>query len=180
MRDIKHVIWSNLNLDMETWRSELEAEYPGRTEEEYDALMYEINRGNLEDERLNLDILLSTPIIVCADLGLWNGRRMGYKMIESGNIRDCLFSECDYNEWFVDRLGDLRCTAVHHDGTNRYLYRALKENVSEEQLEQLQEKLYFGRAIRRDITRLTRRLGDEIAAVYGFTIVKQKKMAMER
>lgn len=33
---------------------------------------------------------VSQPILVIADLGLWNGRRMGYKEIPSGNIRDCL------------------------------------------------------------------------------------------
>ena len=180
MRDKKHIIWSDLNLDMENWRSDLETDYPGRTEDEYFSLMYEINREYLEDERMNLDIQLPVPIIVCADLGLWNGRKMAYRIIESGNIRDCLFSGCDYNEWYVDRLGDLRCTAVHHDGTNRYLYRAVKESVSEEQLEHLQEKLYCGRATRGDITRLTCRLGDEIAAVYGFDIVKKRQAVMER
>lgn len=180
MRDRKYVIWSNLDLDLKNWRSDLEMEYPGGTEEEYFSLMHETNQEYLEDERMNLDIPLSMPIIVCADLGLWNGRKMGYQMIESGNIRDCLFSECDCNEWYVDRLGDLRCTAVHHDGTNRYLYRAVKENVTEEQLGYLQEKIYYGRATRRDITRYTRRLGDEIAAVYGFDIAKQRQMAVER
>ena len=180
MRDRKYVIWSNLDLDLKNWRSDLEMEYPGRTEEEYVSLMHETNREYLEDDRMNLDIPLSMPIIVCADLGLWNGRKMGYQMIESGNIRDCFFSECDCNEWFVDRLGDLRCTAVHHDGTNRYLYRAVKENVTEEQLGHLQEKIYYGRATRRDITRYTRRLGDEIAAVYGFNIAKKKQVEMER
>ncbi len=180
MRDRKYVIWSNLDLDLKKWRSDLEMEYPGGTEEEYFSLMHETNREYLEDERMNLDIPLSMPIIVCADLGLWNGRKMGYQMIESGNIRDCFFSECDCNEWFVDRLGDLRCTAVHHDGTNRYLYRAVKENVTEEQLGHLQEKIYYGRATRRDITRYTRRLGDEIAAVYGFNIAKKKQVEMER
>lgn len=46
---------------------------------------------------------------------------MGYKEIPSGNIRDCLYSDTDYSTWYVDRLGDLRCDAIHHDGTNFYL-----------------------------------------------------------
>ena len=37
-------------------------------------------------------------------LGLGNGRRMGYKEIPSGNIRDCLYSDTDYSTWYVDRL----------------------------------------------------------------------------
>ena len=90
----KHIIWSDINLDDGAWRAELEEEYPDRTEDEYMYLMDEINQGYLDDERCNLDIQLSTPIIVCGDLGLWNGRRMGYQMIDSGNIRDCLFGDC--------------------------------------------------------------------------------------
>ena len=59
----------------------------------------------------------------------------------------------DYSTWYVDRLGDLRCDAVHHDGTNHYLYRAYKENVSEAQIDRLKEKLYSGTATRADVTR---------------------------
>ena len=100
-------------------------------------------------------------------------------MIDSGNLRDCLYSNCDYNEWFIDRLGDFRCTGVHHDGQNNYLYRAIKENATESQIRRLQGKIYDGTATRADITRVTRRLGDDIAHVYGFSIpgVKQKQAA---
>ena len=41
-------------------------------------------------------------------------------------------------------------------------------------MENLKDKIYHGKATRADITRLTRRLGDEIAAVYGFDIPKQR------
>ena len=33
---------------------------------------------------------------------------MGYKMIDSGNIKDCLYSDTDYTEWYADKYGDLR------------------------------------------------------------------------
>lgn len=176
----RHIIWSDLNLNYEDWRSDLEAEYPHMSEDERYAFMHEINAEYIDDERMNLDVQLSTPILVCADLGLWNGRKSGYKLIDSGNIKDCLYSSCDYNEWYVDKRGDLRCTAVHHDGTNRYLYRAIKETATDAQIDNLQEKLYNGTATRADITRVTRRLGDEIAAVYGFSIPKPRQQIMER
>lgn len=176
----KHIIWSDLNLDFDEWKEELETDYPGKSENELIGLMYEINGGYLEDERLNLDIRLPTPILVCADIGKWDGRSSGYKMIESGNIRDCLERDCDYHEWFIDRLGDLRCTAVHHDGINHYLYRAIKEDIRESQIERLQDKLYAGTVKREDITRVTRRLGDEIARVYGFSIPRMGQRAMSR
>lgn len=180
MKQDKHIIWSDMSLDYEDWRSDLEAEYPDLSEPERVALMYEINAEYLEDERSNLNVQLSTPILVCADLGLWDGRKIGYRMIGSGNLKDCLSNSCDYNEWFVDKRGDFCCTAVHHDGTNHYLYRAVKENASEAQVERLQEKLYNGTATRADITRVTRRLGDEIASVYGFSLSQRRQQAMER
>ena len=150
------------------------------SEEERIDLMHKINSDYLDDERINLNIKLSTPIMVCADLGLWNGRKSGCRMIESGNIKDCLYSSCDFNEWFVDERGDFRCTAVHHDGTNHYLYRAVKETTTEAQVERLKEKLYYGIATRSDITRITRRLGDDIANVYGFSIPKPRNKTLER
>lgn len=171
MTDERHVIWSS-EVDYESWRSDLENEYPELTEQERIDLMYEQNADYLSDERQNLDIQLSAPILVIADLGLWYGRRMGYKEIPSGNIRDCLYSDADYNTWFVDKRGDLRCDAVHHDGTNHYLYRTYKDGVTDAQIEALKDKLYRGVATRQDITRVTRRLGDDIAQVYGWTLPK--------
>lgn len=169
-----HVIWSNFNLDYDDWKDDLEENYPDLSEQDRMMLMYEINNDYLDDERINLDIQLSRPILVIADLGRWNGRFDGYKEIESGNIRDCLYSDTDYSTWYVDKRGDLRCTAIHHDGTNYYLYRTYKDGVSDEQIENLKWKIYNGQATRADITRITRRLGDEIGKVYGWEFPQRK------
>lgn len=177
MTDEKHIIWSNYHLDYADWKEDLEAEYPDLPEEERISLMYEINDEYLGDERINLNIQLSQPILVVADLGLWYGRRTGYREIQSGNIRDCLYSEVDYATWYVNRRGDLCCDAIHHDGTNHYLYRVYKDDARESQIDLLKEKLYNGTATRADITRVTRRLGDEIARVYGFSIPRQRQAA---
>ena len=177
----KHIIWSNYDLDYEDWKDDLEENYPELSEQERITLMYEINGDYLEDERTNLNVQLSAPILVIGDLGLWYGRRMGYKEIASGKICDCLYSNTDYSTWYVDRLGDLRCDAIHHDGTNHYLYRTYKPGVRQFQIDNLKEKLYYGTATRADITRITRRLGDEIAKVYGFSIPRQRQeQAAER
>ena len=110
MKDGRHIIWSN-DIDYDDWREDLEEQYPDLTEAERMELMYELNGDYLDDERSNLDIQLSRPILVVGDLGLWHGRRMGYKEIPSGNIRDCLYSErdMDYSTWYVDKNGDFRC-----------------------------------------------------------------------
>ena len=180
MTEQKYLIWSNYALDYEDWKDDLEAEYPDLSENDRMALMYEINSDYLDDERANLNIQLGQPILVIADLGLWTGRRIGYKEIESGNIRDCLYSDRDieYSTWFVDKLGDLRCEAIHHDGTNHLLYRTYKPGVRESQIDLLKEKLYYGTATRADITRITRRLGDEIGKVYGWDFPQRGRQAV--
>lgn len=142
--------------------------------------MYERNGEYLDDERMNLDIQLDKPILVIGDLGLWNGRYSGYREIKNGNIKDCLYSECDYVTWYVDKLGDMRCDAVHHDGTNHYLYRTYKDGVSDAQIENLKEKIYRGTVTRADITRITHRLGDEIGKVYGWNFTKQSLSSVQR
>ena len=114
----KHIIWSNENLDLDDWRDDLLEQYPDADEYELYRLMDETNGEYLNDERVNLNIQLSQPILVIADLGLWNGRRQGYKEIPSGNIRDCLYSQYDYTTWYVDDKGDFRCRDIQHDGTN--------------------------------------------------------------
>lgn len=175
MSESDYRIWSNVDLDYEEWKDWMEEEYPTLSEDDRVAMMYEENGHYLEDERLNLDIQLSQPILVVADLGLWNGRRTGYKEIPSGNIRDCLYSDYDYTTWYVDRNGDFRCDDTHHDGTNHYLYRVYKDNVSQAQKDRLKEKIYNGTATRADIARITRRLGDEIGKVYGWSFPTRQR-----
>ncbi len=171
----RHIIWSDVNLDIDDWRegykefleaNELDAD-PNDENAIYE-WMCETNGEYLNDERMNLDIQMPQEILVIADLGLWNGKPMGYKEISSGNIKDCLYSDTDYTEWYVDKYGDLRADAIHHDGTNHYLYRVYKDSATETQRENLKNKLYCGKATRADITRITKRLGDEIGKVYGW------------
>lgn len=180
MKNEKHIIWSNHDIDYNDWKEELENEYPELTDEQRAYKMYELNNDALFDERTNLNIQLSCPILVIADLGLWNGRKSGYKEIVSGNIKDCLYSESDYNTWFVDGNGDFRCDSVHHDGTNHYLYRTYKDGVSRIQIDKLKEKIYTGTVTRSDITRVTRRLGDEISKVYGWNIPHERSRGEAR
>lgn len=177
---IRHIIWSDYALAYEVdWKSDLEAGYPDMTDEERIIRMYEINNEHLEDARIDLNIRMKQPIIVFGDLGLWYGRREGYKMIESGNIRDCLYSDCDMNTWYVDGEGDLRCDAYHHDGTNHYLYRTLAENITEEQIYKLQQKILHGKDHTRETAWYTRRLGDEIGKVYGWHFENRPVQNME-
>lgn len=178
----KHLIWSNYDLDpdSEEWReSYLEMceangiEPPGSDYDRWDYVT-EMNDENLYFERENLNIQLSENIIVIAELGLWSGRRPGYRVIRSGNISSCLYFNYDYAEWWVDEKGDLRGMESHHDGTNAYLYRVWKPDLSETQKENFKGKILSGKATRQDINRYTSRLGDYIGDVYGWTFPHRK------
>ena len=179
LKETDHLIWSDYYLDLEDWRESLEEEYPGYSDDELTDIMYKTNAVYIDDERCNLDIPMNRTILVIGDLGLWNGRRMGYKEVESGNIKDCLFSDTDFTTLYVDKDGDLRCEAIHHDGTNYYRYRVYKADATEEQIEDLKDKLYYGRATEEDILAVTDRLGDEIGRVYGWQFANETKKPME-
>lgn len=180
----RHIVWGNMNLDLDDWRGDMreQLEMNGTNPDDIteDMLYEEMLRTNddlLDDERCNLNVQLSEPIIVIADLGRWNGRFQGYKMIESGNISDCLYSDTDYTEWFVDKNGEFKADAAHHDGQNHYLYRVFKDGVTGEQIEDLQDKIYSGTVTKADIDRVTRPIGLDIAKVYGFDLPKEKQSA---
>ena len=66
----RHIIWSNENLDLDDWREDLQEQYPDCSEDELYRIMCETNADYLSDERVNLNIQLSQPILVIADLGL--------------------------------------------------------------------------------------------------------------
>ena len=169
-----YVLWSNLNLDYEEGIKFARENYPDEPEDRLLQRYIEENDEMLEAERIHLDIQFDQPIIIIGDLGLWNGRAHGYKDIPSGNIKDCLYSDTDMTEWFIDEHGDLRAEAAHHDGTNYYLYRVFKDNVTEEQIEDFKDKIYHGTLTDEDIRKYTHRLGPEIAGVYGIKLPTQK------
>ena len=174
---MENVIWSNEidvieQIEKDMLEHKGEEGYPLNIDEYNSwAGAVETNNEYLEDERANLNIEVGDEIIIIADLGLWNGRKMAYKLLRKTNIADCLAGTCgDYVTWFVDDRGDLCCRDKHHDGTNMYLYRAWKAGITETQKENFCEKVYTGKATRKDITKYTRRLGEYIADVYGWKI----------
>jgi hypothetical protein len=181
----KYIIWSDIDVpnekeyavEYESYLKDNELQVPENSKDYERGLfefIYHLNNEYLDDLRTAFNMLCDMPIIVIADLGRWNGRVSGYKMINSCNIQDCFYTDCDYAEWYIDKLGDLRATAIHHDGRNNYLYRVFKSNVTDSQIENLQYKIYCDTVTRADITRVTTRLGDYFADYYGFKINKAK------
>lgn len=171
--DKRFVVWSNWNLDIddEEWKDyweELESEYDEElSDDEKWKMLYDTVYEFLEDARMNLNIKLSDEIIVLGDIGRWDGRARGYKLISSGNIKDCLFDECDYCTWYCDRY-NFRFVGAHHDGINRYLYRQLRPELTYEQRDNFLWELRRGHVSDRTIRRYTKSIRPEIAKVYGW------------
>lgn len=172
---MKRVLWTNFDFNTDDWKKSFE-DYiqaneldinPNDENALYDYIQ-ETNWMYLDDLKSELNIKLKNPIIMIANLGLWNGRHSGYKLINSGNIKDCFYSSCDYAEWSVDGYGNLVSEQSHHDGTNYLVYRELKEGLSEKQIDNFLEKIYHNAFSGRDISRYTRKIGPEIGKVFGW------------
>ena len=162
----RHVIWSNRNLDINDWKDFLEEEYPEVTNEyEQYNLIEDMNMRYLEDERYNLSEKVDGRILVIADLGLWDGRRQGYKILDN-TISDILYdSDGEYLEWYGDGY-NIKATVSHHDGTNYYEYRVIREDRN---IENLLDAIYNGEEInRKKLNYYTKSLYPYIAKIYGW------------
>lgn len=118
----------------------------------------------LNDERYNLNKEVDGVIIAFADIGRWNGRRKGYKLM-GHNVANILRSNYDA-EWYGDTY-NIRGTMRHHDGTNYILYRVAKD---EETAQRIANKIYEGEIDETQFRRITRSLYPYVAEVYGWKI----------
>lgn len=94
--------------------------------------------SDFDDEVGNLHKELDNRIIVIADLGLWNGRHSGYKVIGS-NLNDIMYQSTDgnYKVWFDGH--NIKAKDSHHDGYNYYEFREIKFGVD---IDILKNKIY--------------------------------------
>ena len=119
---------------------------------------------HLEDERYNLNSNADGRILVIADLGLWNGRKQGYKILGS-KISDILYDDADYIEWYGDGH-NIKAIATHHDGTNYYEYRIIREDRN---INNLLDAIYNGEEITRNkLNYYTKSLYRDVAKIYGW------------
>ena len=173
----KHVIWSDIGLSLKDWEEGLREHYEingfnfdDYSENHHYTTMQNLSDMYLKDGRCNLNKRLGNTIIVIADLGFWNGRKQGYKLINSGNIKDCLYdNNCDSCEWYVDAHGDMRFVGHHHDGTHYYLYRVFKNGVTDDQIEALTSAIYEESPnVGALVKRYTKRIGTYVGDIYGW------------
>lgn len=132
------------------------------------------NEKTLGSIREDLEIYLCQPILLIGRFAGYDGEKTGIHELESRNIGECLYSNCEKVTWYVDQKGDFRCDAVHEIGKNHYLYRAWKEDVNDRQKHLLIDRIHSGKPADSEISRFTRSIGKEIGRKYGWKFDKKK------
>lgn len=166
----KRIIFSNMDIFKD--QEELAIEYAAINEIDFDTLTEEDKMDiceleneswyYAEEDNLQKEI---NPILVIADLGLWNGRKQGYKIIQSGNIADILKNHNDYFEVYSDGY-NIKCTDCHHDGTNYYMYREIRNM---DNIQNLLDKIYDGEEITNStLNRYTKSILSYVKEIYGW------------
>ena len=175
----KHLVYSDI--DLSEHEQYCREEYPDLSDEEIIEHIYEYLAEDFNNLQSEFDQIVAHKIIAIADVGRWNGRFSGYQDIPSGNLKDCFVTGRDISsaEWYVDQSGDLRSEQHHHDGRHFVLYRKIKSENTEADVEVFKHKILSGTVTAKDIDRYTERLGDEIAKFYGWELKPQKPSLME-
>lgn len=170
----KLIIWSNRDINFDEWKEDLIAyqkengyEDPEDvTDDDVWSFIYESLDNQLGDERMNLNITINGRILVIADLGLWDGRKQAYQIRPRKNVNEILCCHEDYTtEWYSDGY-NIKAVDVHHDGTNYYEFREIREDRN---IQNLLDAIYNGEKItRKKLNYYTKSLHPYVAKVYGW------------
>ena len=166
---MKRVIWSNYDFDLKDWDDFLTEEHPDVEDEaEKYRLVEAQNDLYLDDERMNLNIPTKGKILVIAKLGLWDGVRSAYKILDKQNISEILHeNNCDVITWYCDGH-NIKGTGYHHDGTNEYEYREIREG-KEDSIYHLLRRLASNKPVsRKMINYYTKSVAPQVKEVYGW------------
>lgn len=131
----------------------------------WDRIYNEID-WTFDDEFNNLDIKTENDIIAIANMGLWYGKRTGYKLLSRRNLNEimCCGGE-DYNHLYYDGFNVYK-EAIHHDGTNYIMFREVRPDVN---IEKLCDIIYNNEVINRaTLNRYTRSLRRYVKRIYGW------------
>jgi hypothetical protein len=130
-----------------------------------DIIYEEINLW-FEDETDNLNKQLDGRILAIASMGLWNGRKIGYKILDN-NLNEVLTSTigCDEKEVYFDGY-NIKAEGYHHDGRNYVEYREIREDKN---IDKLLDKIYMNKPISRsELNYYTKPLGKYVKQIFGW------------
>jgi hypothetical protein len=166
------IIWSSLydeddyEEDFKQWCEDFDLD-----EDEQD--IYDYINDNIEnwyyDEKSMLKGVKCGNILCIADLGLWDGRRSGYKIIHTNNLSSILSSSCDDNEFYCDRY-NVKADMYHHDGINYVTYREIKDGMEDKRgFKKMLELIYNQQEVPSwMVTKYTKSLRPKVSALYGW------------
>ena len=167
---MKQIIWTSemfhdekARKEHEDFRREYFDDEENQPAELSDEDWYRVVNGFLDDERMNLNKPVDGVIIAFANMGLWNGRHQGYKILGS-TINDIFSVYEDGNEWYGDGFNIRGCLS-HHDGTHYVLYRVAKDR---EDAERIADLIYNRQIDEADFRKRTRSLYPYVANIYGW------------
>ena len=165
----RRIIWSNEEYD--EWEKGMLLDYP--TEEIREEEGIEINYERyyedcefwLDDERCNLNKGVNGYIVAFANLGFWNGRRNGAKLVGT-NVNDILnsFYSCDNVTFYCDPY-NVKFDGSHHDGSHYLMFRVAKDKDA---AERLANKIAYHDMSEEAFRKATRSLRPYVAKVYGW------------
>ena len=164
----KRIIWSNRDIDYDQWKEDLiqynkEMGYNNPEDVHAKDVFHFVDESlsnYLDDERMNLNVETEGRIIAIADVGLWNGRVQGYRILGK-NVNEIFQIHEDYNEYYSDGH-NIKATCIHHDGTNYIEYRVIREDKNI-------DNLFDGTEItRKRLNYYTKSLLPYVKKVYGW------------
>lgn len=92
---------------------------------------YNIEKEELQ--RIQLTQYYTSYIYAFADIGLWDGRRRGHKLMGKEFVEIMSFQSCEYlHVWYDERDGEIYSSTHHHDGTHEIFYREFEIKEIEE------------------------------------------------
>ena len=144
--------------------SEVSPEIEQTEENVTQEIYYRIDQW-FEDEVLNLNKRLEGRILAIASMGLWNGRKTGYKIL-GNNLNEVVSCGigCDEKHVYCDSY-NVVAEGYHHDGRNYVEFREIREDKD---VDKLLDKIYNQEPVSRaEIRRYTKSLRPYIKKLYG-------------
>lgn len=171
-KEWKHVIFSDDACQFDEYEKSYKESHPDEDDEYTWEMYYEDINDWLDCERDNLNYDIDGTIVAIASLGLWHGRRLGYKMLGQ-NLTDIFSVSQDTNEYYCDQ-DDCLAVCSHHDGTNYITYRVIRSE-DYDKVEELLDKMAFESDYEADVLKHTHSLMPYIADIFGWKYDRRMK-----
>ena len=173
---MKRTIWKSygmysikeLEIEEQDAKEFLSESYPEieQTDEAITDEIYDNISRWYDDETDNLDKQLDGRILAIASMGLWNGRKTGYKIL-GDNLNEVLTSTigCDEKEVYFDGY-NIKAEGYHHDGRNFVEFREIRKGKN---IDKLLNKIYDNEPISRsELNYYTKPLGKYVKQIFGW------------